>query len=225
MDLSDFFKETLILDCWNRIGVFGDSTCKELKEHIHCRNCPVFSNAGRNLLQRAHPDNYLIEWQKSLSVSKTQEQVSFLSVIIFRVENEWFAFETIVLKEVAENNKIVKLPHSKNKSLTGIVNVRGEIQLCFSLKEFFELTDIPDKKGMKENPRILVADALGYKWVFPVNEVLSIVKIEKTNIKDVPVNLEKYNKNYLRGMFTHEDKSVGILDPDLLFNSLKRTVF
>ena len=30
-------------DCWNRIGVRGDGSCPELKQYVHCRNCPVYS--------------------------------------------------------------------------------------------------------------------------------------------------------------------------------------
>jgi chemotaxis-related protein WspD len=28
-------------DCWNRIGVRGDGSCRELEQHIHCHNCSV----------------------------------------------------------------------------------------------------------------------------------------------------------------------------------------
>ncbi len=38
--------EIAIDDCWNRIGVRGDGSCPELKRHIHCRNCPVYSAAA-----------------------------------------------------------------------------------------------------------------------------------------------------------------------------------
>ena len=34
-------------DCWNRIGVHGDKSCPLLSEHIHCRNCAVYSAAAR----------------------------------------------------------------------------------------------------------------------------------------------------------------------------------
>ena len=35
-----------INDCWNRIGVRGDASCPELEQHVHCRNCPVYSAAA-----------------------------------------------------------------------------------------------------------------------------------------------------------------------------------
>ena len=33
-------------DCWNRIGIYGDKSCPVLPEHIHCRNCSVYSAAA-----------------------------------------------------------------------------------------------------------------------------------------------------------------------------------
>ena len=39
-------------DCWNRIGIHGDNSCPLLIEHIHCRNCAVYSAAATRLLDR-----------------------------------------------------------------------------------------------------------------------------------------------------------------------------
>ncbi len=39
-------------DCWNRIGIHGDKTCPLLADHIHCRNCAVYSAAATRLLDR-----------------------------------------------------------------------------------------------------------------------------------------------------------------------------
>ncbi|WP_454689387.1 chemotaxis protein CheW [Achromobacter aloeverae] len=40
-------------DCWNRIGIRGDQSCPRLREHIHCRNCPIYAAAATRLLDRA----------------------------------------------------------------------------------------------------------------------------------------------------------------------------
>ena len=39
-------------DCWNRIGIHGDKSCPLLIDHIHCRNCAVYSAAATRLLDR-----------------------------------------------------------------------------------------------------------------------------------------------------------------------------
>ena len=57
-----------ITDCWNKIGVRGDSSCRELEEHVHCRNCPVHAAAAVALLDREMPGQYNLE---VVDVSKT----------------------------------------------------------------------------------------------------------------------------------------------------------
>ena len=56
MIASDTFSVTrdaqAIDDCWNRIGIHGDKSCPLLSEHIHCRNCAVYSAAATRLLDR-----------------------------------------------------------------------------------------------------------------------------------------------------------------------------
>jgi hypothetical protein len=58
-------------DCWNQIGVTGDRSCEELKSYMHCHNCPVYSAAGRGLLEREVPPEYLKQWTEILSETST----------------------------------------------------------------------------------------------------------------------------------------------------------
>src|ERR1700675_2707168 len=51
-------------DCWNKIGVWGDRECPELKRVIHCRNCIVYSSAAAQLLGAELPQDYLERWTK-----------------------------------------------------------------------------------------------------------------------------------------------------------------
>lgn len=65
-------------DCWNQIGVEGDRSCPQLKTAIHCRNCSVYSLAGRSLLEREASPEYLHEWTQI--VAKTQPDDSLGSI-------------------------------------------------------------------------------------------------------------------------------------------------
>ena len=57
-------------DCWNTIGVAGDQSCARLKEIIHCRNCPNYSAAGVQLLDRALPADYQRGWTQHFAQPK-----------------------------------------------------------------------------------------------------------------------------------------------------------
>ncbi|WYX25703.1 hypothetical protein WJ969_08370 [Achromobacter xylosoxidans] len=42
-------------DCWNRIGIRGDKRCERLAGYVHCRNCPVYADAAKRILDRLPP--------------------------------------------------------------------------------------------------------------------------------------------------------------------------
>lgn len=113
-------------DCWNQIGVAGDGTCPELERVVHCRNCPVYSASGRHLLEREPPEDYLREWTQALAEEKGEDKAAdTLSVLIFRLGQEWLALPTHVCQEVAEMRPIHILPHRSGPVLLGLANIRG----------------------------------------------------------------------------------------------------
>ncbi len=120
-------------DCWNKIGVKGDRSCPELQKYVHCRNCPVFSNAGQRLFERQPPAGHLAEWTKRLAEPESVAAASTLPVLIFRVGEEWLAIDISLLIEIAEPRPIHTIPHRSNHILVGLVNIRGELDLCISL--------------------------------------------------------------------------------------------
>src|SRR5215212_8068457 len=87
-------------DCWNRIGVRGDRSCPELASVIHCFNCPVFASAGRRFLDAPSPPGYLDEWTRRLAAGDTDESANELSLLVFRLGDEWLALPVSVLVEV-----------------------------------------------------------------------------------------------------------------------------
>jgi chemotaxis-related protein WspD len=78
-------------DCWNRIGVRGDFSCPELRQHIHCRNCPVHSAAAVALLDVDPPPDYLDLWTRQVAQEKPSTALDTRSVFIFRIGTEWLA--------------------------------------------------------------------------------------------------------------------------------------
>jgi chemotaxis-related protein WspD len=126
-------QSTLIDECWNRIGAMGDRSCPELETSVHCRNCPVFMTAGQQLFEREPSAEYLEECTRQLAEEVSDEVADTVAVVVFRLGEEWLAFDVAVVVEVAEPRAVHRIPHRSNELLTGIVNIRGELQLCISL--------------------------------------------------------------------------------------------
>ena len=61
---------TKLNDCWNKIGVWGNRECGELKKVIHCRNCMVYSSAAAQLLGAELSQDYLERWTTHFASSK-----------------------------------------------------------------------------------------------------------------------------------------------------------
>ena len=107
--------------CWKRIGVWGNEEprCPKLEEVIHCRNCDVFTQAGRNLLERALPEEYKDEWGSILVKKKGKETAGAIAVVVFRIESEWMALAAGLFAEIIDDVNIHSLPHRKNPYFTG----------------------------------------------------------------------------------------------------------
>jgi chemotaxis-related protein WspD len=122
--------------CWNKIGVWGDRSCPELEAAVHCHNCPVFSAAGRSLLDREAPDEYLGEWAEAITRPAETKNANGESAVVFRLASEWFGLPVHLCREVVEDCPIHTLPHRSDAVFLGLVNVRGQLQLCISLANF-----------------------------------------------------------------------------------------
>src|SRR4051812_45482226 len=97
-------------DCWNRIGFRGDRSCPELAQVVHCHNCQVFGNAGRQFLDGACPPDYAAEWTRRLAVPLEDVPTDLISVLIFRLGEEWLAQSVDLLIEVTTPRAIHRIP-------------------------------------------------------------------------------------------------------------------
>jgi len=225
---------TALNDCWNRIGVHGDRSCPELPPHIHCRNCPVFSAAARTLLDVPAPagsrqiatGHFARPAQAEVGHTVGAEMQS---VIIFRVRTEWYAIRTAVCLEIAEVRPVHSLPHRRDAAVLGVVNVRGGLLVCISLAVILGAIARPEgtpTQALRRAavPRLLVARRAAGAVVFPVDEVQGMERFLTRDLKDVPATLAHARASYTRALVALDDRSVGLLDEQLLFSTVERAL-
>jgi chemotaxis-related protein WspD len=212
--------------CWNQIGVWGDSSCTELQRSVHCRNCSVYSQAAADLLDRDVPDHYLDASTRHFAEEVETTAHGARSVVIFRIENEWLALATTLLKEICDLRPIHSLPHQRNPAVLGIVNVRGELLVCIALNTLLTTGGTCARAGQDRlaRTRMLVANRNGERLVFPVDEVHGIHRFNPSQLGDAPATIARATSTFTRAMLQWQDKSVGVLDENLLFQSLKGTL-
>jgi chemotaxis-related protein WspD len=207
--------------CWPRIGVWGDGTCGELPRVGHCRNCEVYSAGGRLLLDRPAPDDYIESWTALLAQDRTTEDATLLPHLVFRVGHAWLAFRATSLREITQPSIVRSVPHRPREILLGLVNVRGELYPCVSLHALFgeETAALQPRTA-----RFLVARHGHLDWVFPVDQVDAMHDVAADAIEGLPATLERVEVAYTRGLFRTGDKTVAVIDEDLLFGSLTRRI-
>jgi chemotaxis-related protein WspD len=214
-----------IPDCWHKIGVSGNGTCPELTRYIHCRNCPVYSAAGAELLNRQLPANYLREWTEHYAREKKRVIPGKLSAVVFRIGPQWFALATQSFQEVAEYRTIHTIPHRHNSLVLGLVNFRGELLICVSLSRLLGLeSQSVRQRPCKDYERLVIAEWQGTLLTFPVHEVCGIHRYNPEDLQELPATAAMADKTFTRGMLEWGDKRIGCLDEESLFAALNRSL-
>lgn len=215
--------------CWTRIGVQGDQSCQRLPQAVHCRNCPVFSAAGEQLFEREAPPEYLAEWTRQLAEVDEVAATETRSLLVFRIGAEWLALDVRSIVEVVEPRRIHRVPLRTDRLVLGLVNIRGELQLCISLHELLGIElaegdsplEPPSSAGLGE--RLLVAERDQNRWVFPVDGVEGVHRVSAGALTSLPHTVERNPRSYSQAVFSHGDRRVGLLSDTRLFQALEKT--
>lgn len=216
--------------CWTTIGVWGTQQprCPRLDDVFHCRNCDVYTAAGRRLLERESSAEYAEEWARRLAMKKEERVIGRMSVVVFRVQKEWLAVPTRLVQEVTDIRAVHRIPHRNYNILKGVANIRGEMQLCVSLEGLLGIevadTSLLDLEDKGRNVRSIVLAKGGERYVLPVSEIHGVHRYHANELQAVPATLADASGTYLTGVFRWKSSHAGCLDGDLLFSALSRSL-
>lgn len=209
--------------CWQVIGVWAPTaaSCPELERVTHCRNCPVFLEAGRQLLDREPPPGYGQGWVEALDALRTAPG---RLVLVFRVAgDELLALPAHVLHEVTEWRVVRPVPHQRDGVLLGLANLRGDLRLCVSLEALLGLPR-PHPGSRPPRGRLLGIGADAIDWVVPVQEALTLHEVSDEALVAPPATVTASPSPYVRGLFTWRGHHVGLLDDELVLATLGRRI-
>lgn len=156
-----------------------------------------------------------------------EQPIKKLSVLVFRLGKIWLAIATIYCKEITNRPSIHLIPHRSGKVLIGIINLNGKLELHVALHELLQIeTSIEFNTGRLayQRNRMVAIVKEGELWTFPVDEVDGVYEWDSLKIENVPIDFSKSVIDYVKGTMQMENKSVGLLDEELLFASLKRSI-
>ncbi|MDO4233986.1 chemotaxis protein CheW [Pseudomonas sp.] len=209
-------------DCWNRIGIHGDKSCPLLVEHIHCRNCSVYSAAATRLL-----DRYALaqDERPAQAAGELDNQVVTRSLLMFRLGEEWLGIATRCLVEVAPLQPIHSLPHQRSRALLGVANVRGALVACLSLVELLGLDSAnTGATGVRIMPRMLIIAAQDGPVVVPVDEVDGIHAIDERTLSAASASGTQASARFTQGVLQWKGRSLRWLDEAQLLSAVTRSL-
>ena len=160
-------------------------------------------------------------------------------MILFRVGQEWLVLSVQPISEITNVRPIHVIPHRSNPFLLGIANIRGELPLCVAMYRLLQSPDAEHEHKMsrvsrmiaEEKPeensslgRFLVVRLPNGVWALWVDEVHSVIRIEPDKVESIPSTLKRNMQSILAGVYSFEQKSIGIIDEEKLAQQLIKVI-
>ena len=188
--------------------------------------------AARTFFNREPPPQYLDEWVQRLAQPEEHVKQDLLSLVIFRLHEEYLAVQTRWLVEVTLPQPIHAIPHRTNEVVLGLVNIRGQLRICFSAHGLLgvalpaggqpihhsEVT--PTAPHVASLDRMLILHERSEQWVFPVEEVLGVHRLPMLELRPVPSTFGKAGA-FSQAVFTWGNHTVGYLDEARFLSALR----
>ena len=202
--------------------------------------------AVKKFFSREPPSGYLEEWRQALETVPEENNPDEISVLIFKLANEWFSLAAESLTEVTPLRRIHTIPHRSNTIFMGMVNVRGQLLLCCSLHGLLGLKQLDlqplishkndgkqtiqtsDDAAILTPERLLVTsltiNRVTRRWTFPVNEVAGVHRIGREELREVPSTLGKPGQRLSSALFHWNSNTVSLLDTSQLFEDIHNQI-
>ncbi len=205
----------------------GDSSCPRLAEVGHCRNCPDYARAGRNLFERAVPAGFREEWAQQLAGVKETEPPGAFSVVVFRLRDEFLALKTAVFVRALEIRPVHRVPLRSNRIFRGLVNVDGVLLPCMAAGEVLGMA-APEERAADAARvgyrRLMVVSRAGAGFAFAVDEVLGVSRVLPTQLQKPPLTVGKSAAALTVNVFPLGARTVGLLDELKLLETFQRSI-
>jgi purine-binding chemotaxis protein CheW len=124
----------------------------------------------------------------------------------FKIDGEQFAISVEDVQEVIKPQPITAIPLAQNE-IRGLINLRGQIVTCLSLKVLFGKTDQLDREYMN----IIVKGKDGL-FALLVDEVTDIIDIDKSQLESTPSTISHHLKKYVSSVYKKRNGLVILLN-------------
>jgi chemotaxis signal transduction protein len=148
--------------------------------------------------------------------------------VVFRIGDEWLALPAQLCIEIAEMRPIRTVPHRRHETLLGIVNVRGALLPCVSLIALLNLvTDGASSDpapSAATRPRLIIWSGAAGAVALRADEVEGVHRFFAEELSEGPATLTRAKATFTKGLIRRGEKTLALLDPQLLSSSIDRSL-
>ncbi|SHJ00176.1 chemotaxis protein CheW [Desulfosporosinus lacus] len=139
-----------------------------------------------------------------------------IQLVIFELDNKEYGIDVKAVNGIlrARKFKISTLPGT-DKSIEGMINLRGNVNYIFNLRNKFELIE----KEISDESKFIMLNASDSTIGCIVDEVTDIVKLNDEQVQSTPNFICAGDNNYIKGIGKFDDRMIIILDPEKIFSS------
>lgn len=141
-----------------------------------------------------------------------------IKVLIFNLNNEYYATEIIDVERILEYSQPTKLPDIPN-FVEGVINYEGNILPVVNIARRFNM-DEKEKNG--ESKIIVIKDGVN-KVGMIVDLVSEVRDVPRKNVENPPEIAIKISKRYIKGLIKLENKIIIFLDLAKILSQEEKT--
>lgn len=211
--------------CWENIGSAGTGICELLDEYNHCKNCPIYAQGGRRLFEREVSHDMISEWTSIISSPKEIEASNKISIVIFRIADEFIGINTNIFQEAIVDKVVHYVPFRTNHYFHGLINVNGELLMCVSLASFFNLATVNYENNSSRNKlfkNLLIIKDKYLRFAFPVDEFFGVFSVSKDIFKSPPLMITKADFSSSDSIIEIKNKKIAIINEKKLFSIIDK---
>ncbi|MDD5794476.1 chemotaxis protein CheW [Clostridium sp. HCP1S3_B4] len=130
-----------------------------------------------------------------------------MQIVVFKLGDEHFAVETEKVQSINDMMSVTKVPKAPNY-IKGLINLRGNIKSLVDINLLLKVN-----KSTEQNS-IIILNVQDEEIGISVDEVEEVLDIDQKQIQ----KMDNQDKQYVKGIYNHEDKLLTIIDMDSLLN-------
>jgi purine-binding chemotaxis protein CheW len=152
----------------------------------------------------------------SSSVEKDTAALATIDVLLLRLAGELYGIPSVSVREVVRYRAYTPVPGSP-PSLPGILSQRGIILPVVELRPLLGLAIVP----VTRSARLVIVAHQDIDMALLAEAVLDLAALPTETLQPLPAALDPARARFLRGIASHEQQPVMLLDLDELIAGLR----